>query len=187
MRAVHSSGTRQHPLDGMLALTIAAPLCFALNSTQPVPCAVGTTVTVRNLFASLPVRLKVQRESLTSEARKVHNIVIAYALAHPTLRLQLHQPPRPPLRKLPVADTAVRERRMRNLSAAVDSSFNNNQGAIVCLFGAAQLAQLCRVRYSSSEHDGIAPSENVAIDGYVARPLPGTLTFFFVFHVMFYM
>lgn len=53
-------------------------------------------------------RWQVLQERLKAEGKKIHALFVSYALAHPNLRLQLTNAPRPPLRKLAVADTAVR-------------------------------------------------------------------------------
>lgn len=57
----------------------------------------GTTVTVRNLFANLPVRLKFIGDART-ESRLISQLVRRYALAHPDVRFQLTLDGHPSLR-----------------------------------------------------------------------------------------
>jgi DNA mismatch repair protein MutL len=57
----------------------------------------GTTVTVRNLFANVPVRLKFMGDART-ESRLISQLVRRYALAHPDVRFQLSLDGHPSLR-----------------------------------------------------------------------------------------
>ncbi|MBI3967859.1 MAG: DNA mismatch repair endonuclease MutL, partial [Chloroflexi bacterium] len=57
-------------------------------------CGVGTTVSVRNLFAGLPVRLKFLR-SAKSETGQVAHLVTQYALSYPEVRFSIIAEGRP--------------------------------------------------------------------------------------------
>ena len=58
------------------------------SAPRPVACPVGTTVTVRDLFANIPARLKFLRAAAT-EHGVIARIVAAYALACPAVRFEL--------------------------------------------------------------------------------------------------
>ncbi len=58
------------------------------SEPRPVACPVGTTVTIRELFANVPARLKFLRAAAT-EHGVITRIVSAYALACPEVRFEL--------------------------------------------------------------------------------------------------
>lgn len=64
-----------------------------IDSGSPVDVAptgapVGTAITAENLFHAVPARLKFQRSEAT-EAGRIHEIVVRYALAYPERKFQL--------------------------------------------------------------------------------------------------
>ncbi len=58
------------------------------SAPRPVACPPGTTITVRDLFANVPARLKFLRAAAT-EHGVIGRIVTAYALARPEVRFEL--------------------------------------------------------------------------------------------------
>ncbi len=70
------AGTRVEVADGKIA------------GTQPEGAALGTAVTVRQLFSNFPARRKFLR-SAASEASRVQSLTIRFALAFPGVRFQL--------------------------------------------------------------------------------------------------
>lgn len=57
-------------------------------SVSPVGCPNGTRVRVQRLFAHLPVRLRALK-SISREVRLIQELVVQYALAHPTITFNL--------------------------------------------------------------------------------------------------
>ena len=109
---------------------------------RPVACPPGTTVTVRDLFASVPARLKFLRAPAT-EHGVIGRIVAAYALARPEVRFEL----------------LVEGRRALATDGAGD-----RLNAIVGVYGAEVAGQMVPLDPDAADVPGIA------VEGYVSAP-----------------
>ncbi|HEX5504887.1 MAG TPA: DNA mismatch repair endonuclease MutL [Thermomicrobiales bacterium] len=109
---------------------------------RPVACPPGTTVTVRDLFASVPARLKFLRAPAT-EHGVVARIVAAYALARPDVRFEL----------------VIEGRRALATDGAGD-----RLNALVSVYGAEVAAQMLPLDPAAPEVPG------VTVGGYVSAP-----------------
>ena len=112
------------------------------TAPRPVACPPGTTVTVRDLFANVPARLKFLRAPAT-EHGVIARIVAAYALARPEIRFEL----------------LVEGRR----ALATDGS-GDRLNAIVSVYGAEVAAQMLPLDPEAADVPG------VAVGGYVSAP-----------------
>ncbi|MGN6700359.1 MAG: DNA mismatch repair endonuclease MutL [Thermomicrobiales bacterium] len=109
---------------------------------RPVACPMGTVVTVRDLFANVPARLKFLRAA-TTEHGVIGRIVGAYALARPEVRFEL----------------LIDGRRM----VATDGG-GDRLNAIVGVYGAEVAAQMLPLDPKAAEVPGMR------VDGYVSAP-----------------
>ncbi len=112
------------------------------SAPRPVACPVGTTVTVRDLFANVPARLKFLRAP-TTEHGVIGRIVAAYALARPEVRFEL----------------LVEGRRTLATDGAGD-----RLNAIVGVYGAEVAGQMLPLDPHAADVPGIA------VAGYVSAP-----------------
>ena len=115
-----------------------------IGATQPKPTTTGTTITATNLFKNLPVRKQFSSNSkkCKDELKKVEDLVMAYALIHPTLRILLRHNKAVVWQKSKVADQRT---------------------ALLSVFGTSLLAQMGAINY----HD---ESSGVNIVGFLPRP-----------------
>ena len=62
-----------------------------IEATQPKPTSTGTTVIASNLFKNLPVRKQYSsgNKKCKEELKKIEDLVMAYGLVHPSLRIIL--------------------------------------------------------------------------------------------------
>jgi DNA mismatch repair protein MutL len=109
---------------------------------KPVACPPGTTITVRELFANVPARLKFLRAAAT-EHGVIGRIVTAYALARPDVRFELQ----------------IDGRR----TIATDGG-GDRHNAIVGIHGADVAAQMLPL------DPDVAEVPQVRVDGYVSAP-----------------
>lgn len=114
----------------------------ARSVPRPVACPPGTTVTVRDLFANIPARLKFLRAP-TTEHGAIGRIVAAYALARPEVRFEL----------------LVEGRR----TLATDGG-GDRINAIVGVYGAEVAGQMLPLDPAAADVPGIA------VAGYVSAP-----------------
>lgn len=112
------------------------------STPRPIACPPGTTVTIRDLFANVPARLKFLRAAAT-EHGVIGRIVTAYALARPEVRFEL----------------SIDGRR----TLATDGS-GDRLNAIVGVHGAEVAAQMLPLDPEAAEVPGIR------VDGYVSAP-----------------
>src|SRR5215210_4073112 len=112
------------------------------SEPRPAACPRGTTVTVRDLFANVPARLKFLRAAAT-EHGVIARIVAAYALARPEVRFEL----------------LVEGRR----ALATDGS-GDRLNAIVSVYGAEVAGQMLPLDPEAAEVPG------VTVSGYVSVP-----------------
>ncbi len=114
------------------------------EQTTPRPLAAppGTTITVRDLFANVPARLKFLRAAAT-EHGVIGRIVTAYALARPAVRFEL----------------SVDGRR----TIATDGS-GSRHNALVSVYGADVAAQMLPL------DPDIAEVPQISVAGYVSAP-----------------
>ena len=117
-----------------------------IEATQPKPAATGTTIIATNLFKNLPVRKQFSSNSkkCKDELKKVEDLVIAYGLVHPSLRLSL-----------------------RHNKAVVwqKNKVSNHRTALLSVFGTALLAQMGVVEF----HDENS-STDIQVLGYLPKP-----------------
>jgi DNA mismatch repair protein MutL len=112
------------------------------RAPHPVACPTGTTVTVRDLFANVPARLKFLRAA-TTEHGVIGRIASAYALARPEVRFAL----------------LIEGRR----TLATDGG-SDRLNAIVGVYGADVAAQMLPLDPDAAEVPG------VRVNGYVSAP-----------------
>ena len=112
------------------------------SAPRPVACPPGTTITVRELFANVPARLKFLRAAPT-EHGVIGRIVTAYALARPEVRFEL----------------LIDGRR----TLATDGG-GDRHNAIVGVHGAEVAAQMLPLDPEAAE------VPNVRVEGYVSAP-----------------
>lgn len=113
-----------------------------VEASQPKPAPTGTTVTATNLFKNLPVRKQFSSNSkkCKEELKKVEDMVMAYGLIHPSLRISLRH----------------------NKSVVWQKNkVSNHRTALLSVFGTALLAQLGAVESCDGEMNVI---------GYLPRP-----------------
>jgi len=115
-----------------------------IGATQPKPTTTGTTITATNLFKNLPVRKQFSSNSkkCKDELKRVEDLVMAYALIHPTLRITLRHNKAVVWQKSKVVDQRT---------------------ALLSVFGTSLLAQMGAVQH----HD---KSSGIDIVGYFPRP-----------------
>lgn len=116
-----------------------------LGATQPKPTTTGTTIIATNLFKNLPVRKQFSSNSkkCKDELKRVEDLVMAYALIHPTLRIILRHNKAIVWQKSKVADQRT---------------------ALLSVFGTSLLAQMGVIEYRDDESSGIH------MVGYIPRP-----------------
>ena len=114
-------------------------------ATQPKPTATGTTVIATNLFKNLPVRKQFSSNSkkCKEELKRVEDLVMAYALVHPSLRISLRHNKAVVWQKSKVADQRT---------------------ALLSVFGTTLLAQMGVIEHHDNKESGIH------VLGYVPRP-----------------
>lgn len=113
-----------------------------VEASQPKPAPTGTTVTATNLFKNLPVRKQFSSNSkkCKEELKKVEDLVMAYGLMHPSLRISLRH----------------------NKSVVWQKNkVSNHRTALLSVFGTALLAQLGAIESWGGEMNVI---------GYLPRP-----------------
>lgn len=113
-----------------------------VEASQPKPAPTGTTITATNLFKNLPVRKQFSSNSkkCKEELKKVEDLVMAYGLIHPSLRISLRH----------------------NKSVVWQKNkVSNHRTALLSVFGTALLAQLGAVESCDGEMNVI---------GYLPRP-----------------
>lgn len=113
-----------------------------VEASQPKPAPTGTTVTATNLFKNLPVRKQFSSNSkkCKEELKKVEDLVMAYGLMHPSLRISLRH----------------------NKSVVWQKNkVSNHRTALLSVFGTALLAQLGAIESCGGEMNVI---------GYLPRP-----------------
>lgn len=108
--------------------------------------AVGTSVTVENLFFNTPARLKFLRSEPT-ESSHIIKLVSAYAMAYPELRFQLTDNGRPALQ------------------TAGDGKL---QSVLIKVFGLDTAQQMLAL--DSRSEDSLLPGTAVLVDGYIGTP-----------------
>lgn len=114
-------------------------------ATKPKPTTTGTTVTAANLFKNLPVRKQFSSNTkkCKEELKRVEDLVMAYAIIRPSLRIILRHNKAVIWQKSKVADERT---------------------ALLTVFGTSLLAQMGSVEYHADEESGIH------ILGYLPRP-----------------
>ena len=116
-----------------------------IGATQPKPTATGTTVIVSNLFRNLPVRKQFSSNSrkCKDELKRVEDLVMAFGLVHPSLRISL-----------------------RHNKAVVwqKSKVSNHRTALLSVFGTALLAQMGVIEFHDESLSGIH------VLGYLPKP-----------------
>ena len=116
-----------------------------IGATQPKPAATGTTITATNLFKNLPVRKQFSSNSkkCKDELKRVEDLVMAYGLVHPSLRISL-----------------------RHNKAIVwqKNKVSNHRTALLSIFGTALLAQMGVIEFHDENSSGID------VIGYVPKP-----------------
>ena len=118
-----------------------------IGATQPKPTTTGTTIIATNLFKNLPVRKQFSSNSkkCKEELKRVEDLVMAYALIHPTLRITLRHNKAVVWQKSKVADQRT---------------------ALLSVFGTSLLAQMGVIEF----HDENSSGTCIHILGYVPRP-----------------
>ncbi|XP_067021611.1 PMS1 protein homolog 1-like isoform X3 [Acropora muricata] len=113
-----------------------------VEASQPKPAPTGTTVTATNLFKNLPVRKQFSSNSkkCKEELKKVEDLVMAYGLIHPSLRISL---------------------RHNKSLVWQKNKVSNHRTALLSVFGTALLAQLGVIESCDGEMNVI---------GYLPRP-----------------
>ncbi len=135
------------PVDAAHGLRLRS--VFGRRTTlEPAATAVGTVVTVRDLFANVPARRRFLRQENT-EAAYIQRVVGAYALAHPEVRFEL-----------------VVDRR----TALVTDGSGSLENALVGIFGAEVAAQMVPI----APPDELLPTQAeplpLQVCGYVGLP-----------------
>lgn len=115
-----------------------------IGATQPKPTTTGTAITATNLFKNLPVRKQFSsnNKKCKDELKRVEDLVMAYALIHPTIRITLRHNKAVVWQKSKVADQRT---------------------ALLSVFGTSLLVQMGTVEH----HD---KSSGIDIVGYFPRP-----------------
>ncbi|CAH3164518.1 unnamed protein product [Porites evermanni] len=116
-----------------------------IEATQPKPTVTGTTVVASNLFKNLPVRKQFSsnNKKCKEELKRVEDLVIAYALVHPSLRISLRH-----------NKTVIWQK----------SKVSNHKTALLSVFGTALLAQMGTIEF----HD--ESQCNIRVLGYLPKP-----------------
>lgn len=116
-----------------------------IEATQPKPTSTGTTVVASNLFKNLPVRKQFSsnNKKCKEELKRVEDLVIAYALVHPSLRISLRH-----------NKTVIWQK----------SKVSNHKTALLSVFGTALLAQMGTIEFHDESHC------NIRVLGYLPKP-----------------
>lgn len=107
-----------------------------VEATQPKPAATGTTIVATNLFKNLPVRKQFSSHSkkCRDDLKKVEDLLMAYGLVHPSLRILF-----------------------RHNKAVVwqKNKVSNHRTALVSVFGTALLSQMGVIEFHDEENSDI--------------------------------
>lgn len=116
-----------------------------LEASQPKPATTGTTVIATNLFKNLPVRKQFSsnNKKCKDELKKVEDLVMAYSLIHPALRISL---------------------RHNKVVVWQKNKVSNHRTALLSVFGTALLAQMGAIESRDEDNSGID------VVGYLPRP-----------------
>ncbi len=123
----------------------------SVGKVTPAGAAVGTSVSVRGLFASLPARLKFLK-SRPTESGHCLRLVEQYALAYPEVRFSVTTEGRP---------------------ALVTTGDDKLLSVITAVYGLSVAEQMVVLGESSPpplQGQGSIPSEGPVVSGYVSRP-----------------
>ncbi len=123
----------------------------SVGKVTPAGAAVGTSVSVRGLFASLPARLKFLK-SRPTESGHCLRLVEQYALAYPEVRFSVTTEGRP---------------------ALVTTGDDKLLSVITAVYGLSVAEQMVVLGESSPpplQGQGSIPSERPVVSGYVSRP-----------------
>ncbi|MBX3268837.1 MAG: DNA mismatch repair endonuclease MutL [Sandaracinaceae bacterium] len=113
----------------------------AAPAIEPIGCAPGTAVRVRELFYNVPARLKFLKSPGTESAR-VTEVVRAAALANPAIRFTLVRDGRRGLELLPAASRAERARLVAGGGGRLDAIEGEREGVRVeAMLGAPETAR----------------------------------------------
>ena len=115
-----------------------------ISATKPVASSTGTTVTVCNLFKNLPVRKQFSSnvKKCKEELKKVEDLVMAYGLVHPALRILL---------------------RHNKMTIWQKNKVSDHRTALLTVFGTSLLSQLEKVEFGNGDND-------LQIIGYLPKP-----------------
>lgn len=109
-------------------------------TVEPIGCAPGTTVRVRELFYNVPARRKFLK-SVGTESARVSEVVRRAALAHPELRLTLRRDGRRGAEYLPAASLAERARQVLSAHALNQVEGERDGVRVEAVLGAPEKAR----------------------------------------------
>lgn len=117
-----------------VAVSYTFDSCGKVAATKPSPASCGTTITTCNLFKNMPVRKQFygNLKKCKEEFKKVEDLVIAFGLIHPQLRILL--------------------RHNKNIIWQ-KSKVSNHRTALISIFGASTFSQMEQLHYFDQEND----------------------------------
>lgn len=144
------------------SISFATGMQVAEPITMVEGLAEGTTVSVENLFAALPVRRQVMMERQDATHKGLMTMLTCYSLAHPEVSFLLEAPPKP------------------SFSVAQAKSL---EARFIDLYGPNTLEQMERVRWASDdvddlfEFDCVLPKPGLPGYEHVVRTKPRAFAF----------